>query len=390
MRADQENGGRDGAGAGVSKSALTAARPDGAPEGRPDNRYVTLDGLRGLAAIAVALYHYDRPLMPHGYLAVDFFFVLSGFVLLEAYRDRFAAGLGVGRFMVMRFLRLYPLFLLGSVIMIVRIGQIFLRHNLEALSLGDFLRAVPVNLLLLPSPFSNQLFPVNVPAWSLFFELLANLAMALLILRRSTARLALWVGVAGLALVSTALNLSVRAASGLADADFVLDPFSAGWGWQGLEVGLLRTAFSFALGMLIADLLRGRPRRQSLLVLPVWLAILLVLGWPVGPQLTVGFAAVVVLVVSPLLVAGASRIEPPAAWRALAMWVGDISFALYAVHVPLAGLFHRAAEVGVLPPAAMAALYLIAILVLATAAHRWFDVPVRRWLSQRLLSNKLR
>ena len=365
-----------------------AAKPS-PHSGAPTGRYVALDGLRGLAAIAVALYHYDRALMPHGYLAVDFFFVLSGFVLLEAYRDRFAAGLGVGRFMAMRFLRLYPLYLLGSVIMIARIGQIFLRHSLEALSLGDFLRAVPLNLLLLPSPFGNQLFPVNVPAWSLFLELLANLVMAVLILRRSTARLALWVGAAGLALVWAALRLSARAASGLADAEFVLDPFSAGWSWQGLEVGLLRTAFSFALGMLIADLLRGQPRRASWLVLPVWLAILLVLGWPIAPQVTVGFAACVVLVVSPLLVAGASRIEPPLAWRGPALWIGDISFALYAVHAPLAGLFHRAADLRILPPPVMAALYLAVVLALATAAHRWFDVPVRRRLAQRLFGKNL-
>ena len=357
---------------------------------RAEGRYVTLDGLRGLAAIAVALYHYDPALMPFGYLAVDFFFVLSGFVLLEAYRDRFAAGLGVGRFLAMRYLRLYPLFLLGSVIMIARIGQIYLRHSLESLSIADFVSSVPLNLLLLPSPFTQQLFPVNVPAWSLLLELVANLVMAIVILRRSTTRLAVWVGAAGVALVWAAMRLSERAASGLVDAKFALDPFSAGWGWQGLEVGLLRTAFSFALGMLIADLLRARGRRRSMLVLPVWLTIPVVLGWPVPPELAFGFAAAVVLVVSPLLVAGASRIEPPEAWRGLAVWVGDISFALYAVHAPLAGLIQRITMMQILPQPVMATLYVGTVLALATAAHRLFDIPVRRWLSGRLLGNNFR
>lgn len=240
----------------------------------------------------------------------------------------------------------------------------------------------------MPSPFGDQLFPVNVPAWSLFLELVANLVMALLVLRRTASRLTLWVGVSGLALVWAAMNLSARAAAGAANAEYVVDPFSAGWGWQGLEVGLLRTAFSFACGMLIADQFHGKPRRLSALALPLWAVILLVLAMPVQPSLALWFAAAVVLVVSPVLVLSASRVEPPEAFRGAAMWIGDISFALYAVHAPVAGLFRKLGELQLAPGAVIDALYLLTVVALATAAHRWFDLPVRRWLYPRLLGDK--
>ena len=73
--------------------------PGSAPGHAPKGRYVTLDGMRGIAALAVALFHFNIAQAPHGYIAVDFFFALSGFVLCRAYRPRWQAGLGIGAFM---------------------------------------------------------------------------------------------------------------------------------------------------------------------------------------------------------------------------------------------------------------------------------------------------
>lgn len=373
MDGRQGSSGRDGAGPGLSKMS--------AP---PSGRYVTLDGLRGIAAIAVALYHYDRAIMPHGYLAVDFFFVLSGFVLIEAYRERFEKGLGAMRFMALRFFRLYPLYLLGSAIAVVRVGQIYWRHGLEALSLPQFLASLPVNLLLLPSPFTSELFPINVPSWSLFLELVANLGLALVVLQCTRVRLILWVVLTGAALVVAGLHLS--AAGGGVPADFASDPFSAGWAWQGLEVGLLRSAYSFAMGMLISELLRARARRYSRLSLLAWATIIVALGFNVTGSAGFWFACSLILVGSPLLVAAASRFEPPASWRGPAMWLGDVSFALYAIHAPLSGLFQRTASLLGITEGVMAAVYLVVTLALATMAHRWFDVPVRQALARRFLA----
>src|ERR1700761_6004380 len=87
-----------------------------APPDKP-HAYPALDGLRGVAAIAVMLHHF-RPLtapwlFAHGYLAVDLFFLLSGFVIAHAYDARFRKGLGVPAFLVIRLIRLWPMIAFG-------------------------------------------------------------------------------------------------------------------------------------------------------------------------------------------------------------------------------------------------------------------------------------
>ena len=83
-------------------------------------RFTGLDGLRGLAALAVFGAHVPDPLLrdalPGCDLAVDLFFALSGFVLAHAYFERLRKGMGVGTFFKRRVIRLYPLYALGTII----------------------------------------------------------------------------------------------------------------------------------------------------------------------------------------------------------------------------------------------------------------------------------
>src|SRR6187402_3617673 len=82
-----------------------------------------LDGLRGVAAIAVVTFHfmewaisdYSKNFIGHGFLAVDFFFCLSGFVIAYAYDDRMKQ-LKPGPFLIRRLIRLHPLVVIGSVL----------------------------------------------------------------------------------------------------------------------------------------------------------------------------------------------------------------------------------------------------------------------------------
>src|SRR6185437_6209521 len=92
-----------------------SASPKGERAGR--HAYATLDGLRGVAALAVVLYHYASDLIaPHGYLAVDLFFAMSGFVIASAYEAKLKDGLDVRGFLGIRAKRLAPLWMLGAIV----------------------------------------------------------------------------------------------------------------------------------------------------------------------------------------------------------------------------------------------------------------------------------
>lgn len=139
-------------------------------------RFHTLDAMRGVAALAVVLVHVAAysgvNLAPGGNLAVDFFFALSGFVIARAYSARLRSGLSWLRFAEIRLVRLYPLVLLGCGFGLVKmLFQIGMGHE-TAPSWGQFAWILILNPLLLPAP-GVYLFPLNNPAWSLFFELFA-------------------------------------------------------------------------------------------------------------------------------------------------------------------------------------------------------------------------
>ena len=167
--------------------------------GRVPRVYHTLDGLRGIAALAVVGYHSWgsalHNLLPRAYLAVDLFFIMSGVVIAAAYDDRIARGLGTAGFMAARLRRLYPLYLLATAIGIA-----------GAAYAGKPLAAWPYALAMLPAPGGQRLYPFDGAAWSLFFELAANLVFVALHPRLTTRVLAAVVAVS--AVLLAALEIS--------------------------------------------------------------------------------------------------------------------------------------------------------------------------------------
>src|SRR5688572_27186028 len=101
----------------MKEATRTATRLD------TKQHFQILDGLRGIAALAVVIFHFMEWIFPdisnnfigHGFLAVDFFFCLSGFVIGYAYDDRIRK-MGTGAFFKARLIRLHPLVILGSVL----------------------------------------------------------------------------------------------------------------------------------------------------------------------------------------------------------------------------------------------------------------------------------
>jgi peptidoglycan/LPS O-acetylase OafA/YrhL len=344
--------------------------PEALPRhGLPPARYVTLDGMRGLAAIAVALFHFDIYLMPHGYVAVDFFFVLSGFVLYRSYLPKFREGLGVGRFMVQRFARLYPLFLLGLMLgLAVAVQQIWVADP-HAPSSGDLATTMLFNGLMLPSPAGLPYYPLNVPSWSLFFEIVANLALIVLIFRLP--RLAL---------------LAICVVSAIGMVPIILDNGSGNIGalWGEHGIALMRTAFSFTLGVIIAMLPHGHLRPSSWLGVACIAAIGVLLAMPMPKAWFAAYDLAIILVFSPVLVYVGSRFEPVRFAAPGAAFVGEVSYALYAVHWSFIEPMRAAIRHMGLMPIPAAALFLAIMLVAAWAAVRWYDLPLRRKLTAML------
>ncbi len=188
---------------------------------RPTQHYLLLDGLRGVAALLVLAFHLFEAVafaagrseqdMFHGFLAVDFFLILSGFVMAYAYDARWQS-MSVGSFFRRRLVRLHPMVVAGVVFgVIVFVAQGAVRWDGTPMSWTTIVASLLFALFLLPSPLmldvrgNTEMFPLNGPHWSLFFEYLFNILYALLLRRFSTRGLLIWVVGAAAALLAYAL-----------------------------------------------------------------------------------------------------------------------------------------------------------------------------------------
>ncbi|THD63432.1 acyltransferase, partial [Phenylobacterium sp.] len=213
-------------------------------------RFVVLDGLRGLAAFLVVGHHLQNQMrasgpFSHGYLAVDFFFVLSGFVVASAYEGRLRGGMTLAEFAKVRFMRLYPLMVLGTLFATV---LSIAREQGVTFSILTFLG----QLFLIPGLTGGAtLFVLNTPYWSLFFEILANFGHAATLRWATTRRLAVWTALAALAVIFTARTMH---------------HLGGGWSLHNAWAGIVRVGFSYPLGVLIYRL--NKAGRLPSIVLP--------------------------------------------------------------------------------------------------------------------------
>jgi len=341
---------------------------------------LVLDGLRGVAALAVVFYHFGGRLpdfapMQHGYLAVDFFFGLSGFVIAYAYEDRLRDGMGLRQFLVARVVRLMPLLILGLCIGAVleagrpNVGDFrtHMGHVALAWLFGSVVVPLPVSLTL-----EQVIFPLNSVMWSLFFEFVINIAYALVAPRLSTRLLV------GIILFSVPLLIGTAVNFGALDAGSGFDDW---WG------GGARVLFSFSLGVLLYRVRDAAALAQvaaPILVLPA--VILAVLAMP---QLTAPFDAIydlaaVMLVFPAIIVAGANA--DAGSFAPLCRIGGDLSYPLYILHYRLVSMISytiKAHGFGPLGQAASATLATVLIAAFAYAVFRFGDEPFRRRLTRR-------
>ena len=336
------------------------------------HRYITLDAMRGVAAIFVAARHFSElygPSTPHfSYLAVDIFFLLSGFVLSLSYGDKLAQGMTPREFLIRRVIRLFPLYLLGTALSLLVAFWHFSQASLPGATPGSMVLAGAAALLMLPShAFSLFLFSFMVPAWSLFFELyVANAAFAVL-RGRATDRLLLSVIIPSLILLLL--------------ADAFRGSLEMGSQWHTALGGVPRTLFSFFLGVYLQRLHRRHPPR---LQIPSWLVVAalgLLLAAPFsGAAGRIYEIACVLLFFPALIFWGAAARER---YKGLGAALGDTSYALYVIHYPLvvlAGLVLSQTGKSLVPLIEIPFLVLVA--ALAYGLHHVFDEPVRAWLAR--------
>ncbi|WP_430910118.1 acyltransferase family protein [Methylobacterium sp. sgz302541] len=343
----------------------------------PRARIPALDGIRGIAALAVLLFHagyyLDAPwLAGHGALAVDVFFVMSGIVVARAYGARLDAGWSPGAFAQARIVRLYPLYLLGTLFGFA-LQLAVCRWSDPAGTVQVLALMLVASLLLMPlfTSGGNQVFPLNGPSWSLAIEALLNAAFALFGHRWSTRRIAAATGLA-------ALVVAAAAAAGI--------PPLLGGRSATLWLDVARGVFGFGAGMLVERLDRrgafarlGGP--SSALVLAAATALLMV---PRTAQ-DVWFDPLAILVLSPAVVIAALASRPSPATARLCLGAGAISYPLYILHAPVIDLTALGALHGtpfVSLPVDLAAASALCLL-LAAAVARWVEPAVaetaRRW-----------
>lgn len=362
--------------------------------------YELLDGLRGVAALLVVWYHLFEAFATspvdqrfnHGYLAVDFFFLLSGFVIGYAYDERWGRGLRMRDFIKRRLIRLHPMVVLGALLGAAAFFvQGSVRWNGEPVSTGMVLAALLCGLLLIPAwpgaghevRGNGEMYPLNGPGWSLFFEYLGNLLYMLLLRRLPTRWLTLLVALTGAALAAFAIgDLSGYGHLGV------------GWTLAGSNFpgGMLRLLFAFPAGLLLARRFRPVRIRGAFWLCSLSLAVLLAMPY-VGSEQNHLFNGLYdtlsTLLLFPLLLwLGASGHATDAATARICGFLGDISYPLYMVHYPSMYLFYAwvwnhgytFSEVWPVAAALFAGNILLAWFVLNI-----YDEPLRRLLTARFL-----
>jgi peptidoglycan/LPS O-acetylase OafA/YrhL len=361
----------------------------------PKHHYEVLDGLRGVAALLVVAFHIFEPndlgnrfqqVINHGYLAVDFFFLLSGFVVSYAYDDRWPR-MTLWDFSKRRLIRLQPMVVLGTLFG----AALFFFGRGPAFPLIAHTPAWKLALVallgstLLPLPYQfdirgwDEMHPLDGPCWSLFFEYLANLAYALGLRKLPIRALAALTALAAIFLTHMLLT-------GEGDA-------IGGWSLSAaqLHIGFARLCFPFLAGMLLQRSGFRLPLPRPLLCCSVLLVTSMALPRFGGPQhlaLNGLYEAFCILLVFPLIVAiGASQQNAGPA-NPLCRILGDLSYPLYLIHYPLIYLYTAWMWLG---PHTLAqrtawgvALWLTAVL-LAFLCLRLYDQPVRAALTRRFL-----
>lgn len=358
--------------------------------------YPILDGLRGVAAIMVVAFHIFEAhatshldqIINHGYLAVDFFFLLSGYVVGYAYDGRWGK-MTIGGFFKRRLVRLQPMVILGMVI-----GAICFYFQASVLwpaisktPVWQMLLVMVIGFTLLPVPPSldirgwAEMHPLDGPAWSLFFEYVANIFYALFVRKFSKTALAILVLLSGAALV----HLAVTSPGGDVIGGWSIDATQ-------LHIGFARMMYPFFAGLLLSRLSKLVHVKNAFLLCS--LLVVLVLAMPrIGGSghlwMNGLYDSLSIIFIFPLIVFLGAGGEVKSKYAArLCKFFGDISYPIYITHYPLIYIYTAwvaNTKVPLRQAWPVGLLVLFSSVTIAYACLKLYDEPVRLWLKKKVL-----
>ena len=359
-------------------------------------RYDILDGLRGVAAIMVLLYHVFNDAKSfvvwptvvnefyHSFLGVDFFFILSGFVMGYAYDERLKTDMTLGNFIKRRLIRLHPMVVMGVLIGALAFAiQGFTKWDGTQVSIEALMLTVLLGLFLIPSPTSldvrgnTEAFPLNGPHWSVFVEYVGSLLYCLLLQRISTKWLRVIVSIAGFALLTEEGGIAY------------------GWSSEPMNLcgGALRMLYAYPMGLLMARVFRERQPKpihgHMFLLCSIGLVVLMGLPFLGNKDTETIYQLVCIFSFFPTIIWYGAR-GVVSGWRQKAVsFLGRLSYPLYAVHFPLVYLYiswiARSGYTysGHSQPWVPALITLAASLLIATICLLYYDEPIRKKLNEK-------
>lgn len=374
-------------------------------------RFEILDGLRGVAALIVVAFHLFETYSPgfvyqtlnHGYLAVDFFFLLSGYVIGYAYDDRWGQ-MSRWDFFKRRLIRLHPLIIVGTLVGVIffYFGDAPIFQSVMQTPWHKLILLAFFGSLMIPVPHAmdirgwHEMYPLNGAAWSLYWEYIANLCYALFIRHFSKLGLAICAFVSALFTIDIALDIDVfglleirRWPQYTVIGGFGLSP-------DQLYIGLARLMYPFFAGLLMSRMGIAVAIKGGFWWCSLFIAAVLVVPHIGGPEkmwMDGIYNAVAVLLLFPVIVAlGAGSRVTDQRSLGICKFLGDISYPLYITHYPLIYMQMAWAAQHKDAPQSIhiivgISLFLLSIAV-AYASLRIYDEPVRKFLTQRFLIKK--
>ncbi|MBO7190074.1 MAG: acyltransferase [Alistipes sp.] len=366
--------------------------------------YELLDGLRGVVALLVVVYHIFEGLafaqatdgvgsgvimvLNHGHIAVDFFFILSGFVICYAYDDRWGS-MSLGGFFKRRLLRLHPMLVMGAVIGAIAFIAVGCERWDGSIAQEHWVMiAMVLTMCMIPAvpgvPYevrgNGEMFPLNGPSWSLFFEYIGNICYALFMRRMSTNVLALFTLLLG-----------------IAHAWFFIGDISGydmiGVGWT-IDVvnfwgGFIRMLFPFSVGMLLARIFKPREVKGAFWICSLALVALFAVPYIPSNGVSVNslYEFVCIACIFPVIVwLGACGSAKGVVHKA-SRFLGELSYPLYIVHYPIMYIFYAwliKNDIYLLGDCwAVSLLVVASSITLAYLCLKLYDKPIRRFFASR-------